>query len=91
MTDMYVPALALCYLALQISTMFWSSPAWRRAGRFPLWAFGASIVVLVVGGSFGAPLAPILLLVSLPMMIFYLGLLWTVYLLVRPRPQQVAV
>ncbi len=89
MTVMYVPVLALCYVALQISTMFWASPAWRKAGRFPLWAFGASTIVLVVGSSFGASLAPILLLVSLPTMVIYLGLLWSVYLLFGPQPSKV--
>jgi len=68
--------MALGYLVLQISALFWSTPSWRKLGRFPIWAFGAATVVLVVGNAIGSPLASILLLVSLPLMTFYLASLW---------------
>jgi len=78
--DPFVPLMALGYLVLQISALFWSTSSWRKLGRFPIWAFGAATVVLVVGNAIGSPLASILLLVSLPLMTFYLASLWVLYL-----------
>lgn len=82
---MYVPAMAVAYLALQLSAFFWATPGWRKLGRLPLWIFGGATIALVVGGALGAPLAHLLLLMSLPTMTFYLGFLWMVYLIAGPR------
>lgn len=79
--DPFVPLMALCYLILQVSALFWSTPSWRKVGRFPIWAFAAAIVVLVVGNAMGSPLASILLLVSLPLMTLYLASVWLLYLI----------
>lgn len=83
--DLYVPLLATTYLTLQIGALFWATPTWRKLGRFPIWAFGAATIVLLVGNAMGAPLAPILMLVSLPVMTFYLIGLWAIYLAFGPR------
>ncbi|MDJ1007041.1 MAG: hypothetical protein QNJ13_04380 [Paracoccaceae bacterium] len=83
--ELSVPMMAASYLFLQIGALFWATPAWRKLGRFPLWAFGVATIVLLVGNAMGAPLAPILMLVSLPLMTFYLLVLWVAYLALRPR------
>ena len=83
--DLFVPAMALAYVLLQVAALFWSSPTWRRLGRVPLWTFGVATVALLVGNAIGAPLAALLMFVSLPIMTAYLAALWIVYLFIGPR------
>ncbi|MEL7026054.1 MAG: hypothetical protein AAGO57_02330 [Pseudomonadota bacterium] len=78
--DMYVPAMALAYIVLQISTYFWAAPAWRKASQIPLWGLSAATLTLV----FGSPVGPALMWFAMPLMTIYLVLLWVAYLLARP-------
>jgi len=83
--DLFVPLMALAYLLLQLTALFWIGTAWQRLARVPLWVFGAGTVLLVAVGTFGSPLSAILMIVSLPLATGYLAFVWVLYLTVGPR------
>jgi hypothetical protein len=83
--DPYVPLMALAYLMLQFSAMTWAQRPWRRFARLPIWGFGVGMVCLLVFNSIGAPLAGLLMAVSLPCATAYLALLWVLFLTIGPR------
>lgn len=85
MTGLYVPALAALYLAMQLPALFWTTGAWPRFAHLPIWVFAASLIVLVAGQLLGSPLAPILLIVSLPLMVTYLAIVWAFRLVLTQR------
>lgn len=83
--DPFVPLMALAYLLLQLTALFWIGSAWQRLARLPLWVFGAGTVFLVAVGAFGSPLTAVLMAVSLPIATGYLAVVWVIYLTVGPR------
>lgn len=81
----YGPVVAVCYLALQLSVLFWGATPWRTAGQAPLWLLGGATVVSVVLGAFGVPFAQMLMWLSLPVITAYLACLWLAYFLAQGR------
>lgn len=84
----YGLVVAVCYLTLQLSVLFWRATRWRTAGQTPLWLLGGATIVAVVLGAFGVPYASMLMWLSLPVMTAYLACLWAAYVLAhRTSPE----
>lgn len=76
---LYVWAMALSYLGLQVGALFLPQPVWQRAARLPVWTFGVATIAAVVAGAMGYMAGPLVLALILPMTVLYLLTLWALF------------
>ena len=68
--------LLVAWLALQVAALKWVTGAWRRAALVPAFALGAAFAIAILGVLSGSNIAPIWVVLALPLCLAWLVALW---------------